>query len=179
MTQSLYQNFSELSMNLFATSEATPSCEWSFSAVTRRYESNWEMWDSRRQKHTMSLLRPAEMPGWDGIISPQGSLPKCLAGAWKGKEERETKVLSSCLPVWGSKMLHQPGLIPLGMEFGPACGRGVGGWWSLRSLPSRAILWLAMLLRSNTSFYFIHFKDNLGGFLLFGCSVAVSRCIFY
>jgi len=35
----------------------------------------------------------------------------------------------------------QPGLVP-DLEFGsPACGRTVGTWWSLESLPTQAILW--------------------------------------
>ena len=35
----------------------------------------------------------------------------------------------------------QPGLA-LNMEIGsPACGGGVGTWWSLRSIPMQAILW--------------------------------------
>ena len=40
--------------------------------------------------------------------------------------------------VWGP---GQPGLV-LDMEVGsPACGEGVGTWWSLMFLPNQAILW--------------------------------------
>ena len=40
---------------------------------------------------------------------------------------------------WGP---GQPGLVLDTEVGGPACSRGVGAWWSLRLLPTQAILWL-------------------------------------
>ena len=85
------------------------------------YNNGWVILTIGRRKMNLALTKEVQFPS---VVQRSCGCP--ISGGVQGQVG------------WGP---GQPGLV-LHMEVGsPACGRAVGAWWSLSSLPTQAILW--------------------------------------